>query len=215
MRIFAVTQFLDQPAAERAIVRCILADLSGEPVGDRGVVSGCARIGLGGEPPPQRQRGAAKFCKLVEHRGVVAGIDQYRDVIVIFRGSADHRRPADVDVLDAVGEIGAARDGGLERIQIDHQEVDRADLVRAHRLGVRRIAANAEQAAMHRRVQRLDPAVHHFREPGEIADVQHVQSGIAQGLARAAGRNQRDAVAGKGTGEFDHAGFVGNGDEGA
>ena len=114
-----------------------------------------------------------------------------------------------------VVEIRAARDGVLEGIEIDDQEIDRADAVRAHRLGVLGIVAQREQAAMDRRMQRLDAAVHHFRKAGEIADVEHVEPGIAQRLARAAGRDQLDAVAGERAGEVDHAGFVGNGNEGA
>ncbi len=37
-----------------------------------------------------------------EQRGVVAGIDQHRDVVVVLGGGADHGRAADIDVLDAV-----------------------------------------------------------------------------------------------------------------
>ena len=114
-----------------------------------------------------------------------------------------------------VGEIGAARDGVLERIEIDHQQIDRPDVVRTHRVGVGGIAAHRQQAAMDRRMQRLDPAVHHFGKSGEIADVEHGEPGVAQGLARAAGRNQLDAVAGQRAGEVDDAGFVGDGNEGA
>ena len=134
---------------------------------------------------------------------------------MVLRRGADHRRAADIDVLDAVVEVGAARDGFLERIEIDHQKIDRADVVRAHRLGVRGVVADAEQAAMHRRMQRLDPAVHHFGKAGEIADVEHLEPGIAQRLAGAAGRNELDAVAGERAGEFDEPGFVGDGNEGA
>ena len=153
--------------------------------------------------------------ELGQHRGVIARLDHHGDVVVVLRRGADHGRAADVDVLDAVGKIGAARDGGFERVEIDHQQIDRPDVVRAHRLGVRGVVAHRQQAAMDRRMQRLDPAVHHLGKSGEIADVEHVEPGIAQGLARAAGRNQLDAVAGQRAGEVDDAGFVGDGNEGA
>ena len=42
-----------------------------------------------------------------------------------------------------------------------------------------------------------------------------LRPGVAQRLARAAGRNELDAVAGERAGEFDDAGFVGDGNEGA
>ena len=134
---------------------------------------------------------------------------------MVLRGGADHGRAADIDILDAVGEIGAARDGVLERIEIDHQEIDRADAMRAHRLGVLRVVAHRQQSAMHRRMQRLDAAVHHLGKAGEIADVEHGQAGIAQRFARAAGRDQLDAMAGERAGKLDNAGFVGDGNQGA
>ena len=158
---------------------------------------------------------AAVLGELVEHRGVIAGVDHDGDIVVVLGRGADHRRAADIDVLDAGREIGAARDGFLERIEIDDQKIDRPDAVRAHRLGVRGIAADGEQAAMHRRMQRLDAAVHHFGKAGEVGDVEDRESGLAQRLARAAGRNEFDAVAGERAGEFDHPGLVGNGNEGA
>ena len=96
--------------------------------------------------------------------GVIARLDHDGDVGVVLGGGADHRRAADIDILDAVVESRAARHGLLERIEIDHQEIDRPDVVRAHRFGMRGIVADGEQAAMHRRMQRLDAAVHHFRE---------------------------------------------------
>ena len=68
---------------------------------------------------------------------------------------------------------------------------------------------------MHGRMQRLDAAVHHFGKAGEIGDVEHGKPGVAQRLARAAGRDELDAVAGERAGEFDEPGLVGDGDEGA
>ena len=64
-------------------------------------------------------------------------------------------------------------------------------------------------------MQRLDAAVHHFRKSGQFADVEHLESGIAQRHAGAAGRNQLDAEAGQCAREVDDAGFVGDGNEGA
>ena len=81
-------------------------------------------------------------------------------------------------------EARALRDRRLERIQIDHQEIDRRDAMRRHRRGMRLVVADREQAAMHLGVQCLDPAVHHFREAGELGDVDDLQPGIGQRLSR-------------------------------
>ncbi len=90
---------------------------------------------------------------------------------MVLRRGADHRGAADVDVLDAVFVTGAFVDGRLERVEVDHQQVDRRDAVRLHRIGMLLVVADREQAAMHLGMQRLDPAVHHFGKAGEVGDV--------------------------------------------
>ena len=118
------------------------------------------RVRLRGEPAAQRQRGAA-VRERFEHLGIVGGIDDDGDVLVILRRRAQHRRAADVDVLDRVGERAVGPRGGrFERIEIDDQQIDRRDVVLRHHRIVG--AAPAEQAAVHFRMQRLDAAVHDF-----------------------------------------------------
>ncbi len=151
--------------------------------------------------------------EFTEQGRVVDGVDDDRDIVVIFCGGPDHRRAADIDILDALGKIGAACDGGFEWIEIDHQYIDAANGMRPHRLDVFRIVANAEQAAMHRRMQRLDPAIHHFWKSGEVANVHDRKAGIAQRQARPAGRHQFDTETRKRAGELDHSGFIGDGNE--
>ena len=75
------------------------------------------------------------------------------------------------------------RDGRLERIEVDHEKIDRRDAVRRHRGCMLRIVAHREQAAMHLRMQRLHPAVHHFRKAGELADVHDVSPASCSALA--------------------------------
>ena len=114
-----------------------------------------------------------------------------------------------------VVEVGALRDGLLERIEIHHQQVDRADAVRLHRAGVVLVVADREQAAMHLRMQGLDAAVHHLREAGELRHFDDLEPGVGQRLARAAGGDQLDAALGERAGEVDQAGLVGHRDQGA
>jgi hypothetical protein len=106
-----------------------------------------------------RECGAAG-APLVEHGGVVGGVDQYRHVVVILRRRADHRRAPDVDVLDRVLErTPRFRDRRFERVQVHHYEVDRLDPVGHHLLAVPRIVAPSEQAAVDLRVQGLHPSI--------------------------------------------------------
>ncbi len=75
---------------------------------------------------------------------VVGRLDHHGDVGVVLGGGADHRRPADVDVFDAIVESRAFGDGGLERIEVHHQQIDRLDAVLVHRGGVFRVGADTQ-----------------------------------------------------------------------
>ena len=77
------------------------------------------------------------------------------------------------------------------------------------------ILAAVEDAAVNLGVERLDAAVEHFGESGEVGDVFHGDAGIAQQLGGASGGDEFDAESGELAGEFDEAGFVGDGEDGA
>ena len=212
MRVLAVAQRLDQASAEGTEVRRVVLEFAREPVRDRRIIGGGARISLGGEPAAQRKRGRALVGgEFVEHGLVVLRLDDDGDIVVVLRGSPDHRGTADVDVLDAVLVTGAFVDGCLERVEVDHEQVDRRDAVRLHRISMFLVVADREQAAMHLGVQRLDPPVHHLGKAGQVGDVLDLKPGRRDRLRGAAGGDQLDAVTGERPGEFDQAGFVGNG----
>ena len=86
----------------------------------------------------------------------------------------------------------AFRDGFLERVEIDHQQIDRRDGMRLRRGLVRGIAADRQQAAMHLRMQRLQTAVHHFGEAGVLGDVLDGNAGRLERGRGAAGRQDLD-----------------------
>ena len=103
-----------------------------EPAADGRIVGRGARVGLGRQRLAQRQAGgAAVLGHLGEDLCVVLRIDHDRDGRVVLGGGADHGGAADVDVLDALVVGRALGRGGLERIEIDHQQVDGRDAVRA------------------------------------------------------------------------------------
>ena len=153
--------------------------------------------------------------ELGEQQRIVGRLDDDSDIGVILCGRADHCRPADIDVLDAIVEVGAARGRPLERIEIDHHKIDRLDAMRAHRLHVGGVVADGEQAAMDSGMECFDAAVHHLGKAGDLRHFGHVEPGRDQCQARAAGRNDFDAVIGERPRELDQAGLVGNGNEGA
>ena len=107
-----------------------------------------------------------------------------------------------------VGEVAAGGDRVLERIEADVEQVDAADAVLGHRLGVLGRVAHAEQAAVHHRVQRLHPPVHHLRIAGQRRDVGDRQAGRGDRRARAAGGDQLDAEVVQSARDVDEAGLV-------
>ena len=122
----------------------------------------------------------------------------------------DHAGPADVDILDHLVAAGALHHRRLERVEVDHDQVDRADGVLGHGCGMLWIVAHRQQPAVDLGVQRLDPAVHHLGKAGQLGNIHHRQPRIAQGLGGAAGRNQLYPARGKGLAQFHQPGLVGH-----
>ena len=105
-------------------------------------------------------------------------------------------------------------DGRLEGVEVDAHQVDHADAVLLGGRHVRGHVAAREQAAVDARVQRLDAAVHHLGEAGEVVDRADRDAGVGERLGGAAGRDDLDAeLVGQRAAELDDAGLVGDGDE--
>ncbi len=136
------------------------------------------REGLGGQALPRRV-GDGACAQLTEHTAVVRGIDQDGHAFMILGRGPQHRRPADVDILDCIS-VAATRPRNRrgERVEIDDQQVDRADAVLVHD-GIIESAAS-EQRAVHFRVQGLDAPVHDFRKAGLGGDLGDRKSGGRQ-----------------------------------
>jgi hypothetical protein len=221
VRVLAVAQVhhLHEAAVglrgERAAHRDLAAGVGhrGEIVADRRVVLRHAVEG------GHRQREALGGRELAvvglqfgQQFGVLVGRGRHRHSREVLGGAAQHRRAADVDVLHGILELAVSVGGDrFERIQVQHQQVDRGDPV----LGHHRVIGSgaAEQAAMHQRMQRLDPAIHHFRKAGELGDIPDRQAGLADRLGGAAGGEQLDVAGGQCLGQVDQAGLVGNGQQ--
>ncbi len=163
-----------------------------------------------------RRFGQRALLQLTKHAGVLRGVGQHGHVLPVLGGAAHHGRAADVDVLDRFFQCAAGLgDGGLEGVEVDDEHVDGVDgmgLQRCHVLG--HITAR-QQAAVHARVQRLHAAIQHLREARVGGDLGDGQAGLGQQLGGAAGGQQRVAECVQLAREFDDAGFVGNGKEGA
>ena len=144
---------------------------------------------------------------------VIFHIDNNADKRMVLGRRADHRRAADVDVLDDGFTGGTGGPGLLEGVEIDDEEVDLGNAMLLHRLPVRRIAANAEEAAMDAGMQRLHPPVHDLRKAGEVGNVTDREPGFRQGLRRPAGRDQLDAERRETRRKLHQPGLVGDGQQ--
>ena len=143
-----------------------------------------------------------------------AGDDGY--VFEVFSCAAEHGRAADIDVFDELGGGDAGAGGGLlEGVEVDDDEVDGLDVVLGDGGHVAGVGADVEERGVDAGVEGFDAAVEHFRKAGEVGDVADGKAGSAEGGGGAAGGDELDAVADKGLGEGDEAGFIGDGEEGA
>ena len=193
MRVLAVAHALAKLAGDDEAGGQLLLHLPRVPGGDRRVVGGGAREGLRREAGAKRARYAA-FPQRGNERGIVAGLGHDGDPGGVLGGGADHRRPADVDVLDRLRRLRALRDGRLEGIEVHDQAIDPLDAEALHRGAVVGVVAKREQPAVDARVQRLHAAVHHLRHAGQRGDVDDRKPGVGERPRGAAGRDDLDAV---------------------
>ena len=110
---------------------------------------------------------------------VVFNVDNHVHKRRVFRRSPDHRRAANVDVLDAGVIIRTRRHSGLKRVEVHHQQVDAGNAVFFHRRNMLLIVPQRQQTTMHIWVQRFYAAIHHFRKAGHIRHVFHRKTRIA------------------------------------
>ena len=132
----------------------------------------------------------------------------------VLRGGPDKGGPPDIDVLDQLVErrpLAGRR--CLERVEVDHDHVDRIDPVLLQGPCVLGIGAHGQDAARDARVKGLHAPVQHLREPGHAGHVQHLQAGLSQGPCSPARGNERDAATGQPAGEVRQARLVGNAQE--
>ncbi len=212
MRVLAIAQHLRERPGKDAAARRGLVQRPGHPGAHRRIIGPGARIGDLRQPAPEGEGGLpAMRVQLGQKRRVIGHVHHHIDEAVILCRRPDHRRPADVDIFHAGRVIRALRHGFLERVEIDHQKVDRADPVRLHRRDMRRVVAQRQKPAMHHRVQGLDAPVHHLGKAGDLGHVAHRKARLAQRARGAAGRDKLYPAFGQRAAQINQAGLVGDG----
>ena len=145
---------------------------------------------------PQPERDAPLLRQGGEDGRVAARIGHDGHAGVILGRGPDHRRPADVDLLDqrVEGDPGPIRGRG-ERVEIHDDELERSDRRRRELLPMVDQSAVGEDPGVDPRMERLDPSVEHLREAGHRRDVGHRQAGLAERPSGPAGRHELEAEA--------------------
>src|SRR5690606_35342472 len=103
---------------------------------------------------------------------------------------------------------GARRHGRGERVEVDHDELERRDAELVELREVVRLARVREDPGVHARVQRLDAALEALGEPGEVLDLGHGDTRARDGGGGRAGGDELDARGVERRRELDEAGLV-------
>ncbi len=143
----------------------------GHPAGDARVVRRGVGEGLALQAPPRLGRRCRSRAQLLEDRVVVVGVDHHRDRGGVLGAGADHRRPADVDVLEDLLLAGALGDRLAEGVEVHRQHRDGHDAAGLHLGPVRGQRRAPEQAAVDPRVERLHPAAEDLGASGVLGDL--------------------------------------------
>ena len=160
------------------------------------------------------REGEATAAHGLEHLPVGGRVGDDRDGRVVLGRGADHGRPTDVDLLDAVLHTGAGGDRVGEGVEVDDDEVEGGDLQLLELAHVVGQAGVGEDAGVDARVQGLDPSVEALGEAGQVLDLGHGQPQAGDGGGGPTGRDELDAGLGQATDEVLEAGLVVDGDEG-
>ena len=110
----------------------------------------------------------------------------------------------------------AGLSGGLfEFVEVHYYHVDHWDLMFGQGGHVFWLGTHGEDAGGYAGVDGFDAAVEHFWKTGEVADVGGGETGFAQELCGASGRDEFNAQGGEAAGEVCESGLVGDAQESA
>ena len=209
MRVLAVTKPLRQFPGKAAVARCLDIDSRRHPVRHRRIIGRRAGKGRLRQPLTKLQpAGPVIRLHLAQERLVVRRIGDHGDKTAVLGRRPDHGGPADIDILDTGPIIAALGQRLLERIEVHDQQIDRFDPMGGHGHQMLVIVAQRQKPAVDRRMQGLDPPIHHLRISGHLGHIAHLQPRHAQHPRRAAGRDQLDPHRGQRAGQFQQPALV-------
>ena len=215
VRVFPVAETGSERKGQRQALRKFLARPRREPAGDRGVVRRRVPEDLRGEAAARLVReGPTRPRELLGDRGIVGRVAHDADVRVVLGRGPEKRRPADVDLLDALGEGHAGpRDGLLERVEVHDDEVDGGDPVRGRLAEVAVQRAVEEDAAEELRMQRLHPAAEDLRETRDVGNARDGKTGRGELRRRPSCRDEAEPKPGQDACEIHEARAIRDGEK--
>ena len=153
--------------------------------------------------------GQGAVLQTVGNAVIVGRVADDDHAAVVLRRGAEHRRTADVDVFDRILQSDAfLRDGRLEGIEVDGNEVNGVDvelLEGRHMFG---ILTKREKTGVDVRVKRLYTTVEAFGIARDVGDVHNGKTAFAQDASGTAGGDDLVTEIGEATGKFDAARLV-------
>ena len=213
MRVFAVAEIAELARANRSAAwvpprSCASAEAWGpgrkciafdrhltQRRRDRGVVGAGVFEGAAGQLEAERRRRPAGAIELGDHRVVVLRRTTIRTSRKFFAAARTRLGPpmsiCSIRSSNWMPGFAAVSTNGY---RLTTTRSTRPMPCCVGELQVLGMMAAREDAAVDLGMERLDPAVHHFGKAGDIADVDHRQPRLGQGLGRAAGRDQLEAA---------------------
>mmetsp|Transcript_22535 Transcript_22535/g.36534 ORF Transcript_22535/g.36534 Transcript_22535/m.36534 type:complete len:972 (-) Transcript_22535:1500-4415(-) len=214
MRVLAITQRLGQGPAKGAAT-WHAAHLRGHPGAHRRVIGRRPGIGRLRQTLPQGIAGLPAIgLHLGQNSGIILNIDHHRHKPMVLRRRADHRRAANVDILDHFGIFRPFGHGFFKRIEVHNDQIDGTNLMGLHRGHVVVVVAQGKQTAMDHGMQCLDAAIHHLGKTGHLGHVLDVQPRRAQRRCRTARAQQFNPVTRQCGGKLHQPRLVGHRDQG-
>ena len=176
---------------------------------DHRIVLGRMGVCLGGKFQARSLFGIAGSADLVQNQVIVRRVADHRDIGPVLGGRTQHRRAADVDVLDGVLHLHIGFGNGLaERVEVHTDHVDKFDIVIFQGFQVFGIVASRQQAAVHVGVQGLDAAVADLGKARHVADVDYFHPAVGQQFHRAARGDHLPTQGTQALGEINDTRFV-------
>ena len=108
-------------------------------------------------------------CQLFQNKSIISWIYNNRHAGMIFSRRAQHRGATDVNIFHRVRIFNTRLENGFfKRIKVDHDQVNKVNLILLGRLQVAIQIPTSQEAAVNIRMESLDTTIHHLWKTSHI-----------------------------------------------